>query len=81
MTSVYCNSPRNPLYPSRPSPITNLLELSLPIIKSLHAVLIVNPTHQLAEAWIIGAVVDLSEFFDALFLEFVSDLGELAFAA
>ncbi|KAG9859281.1 hypothetical protein KCU98_g102, partial [Aureobasidium melanogenum] len=50
-------------------------ELPLPIIKSFHAVLIINLTHQLAKVGIVRAVVDLSEFIHGLFLEFVSDLG------
>jgi len=65
--------------PQTPSSI-KLLELPLPVIKSFHAVLIINLTHQLAEVRIVGAVVDLGEFVDGLLLEFVSDLGELAFA-
>lgn len=53
--------------------MTSLSEFLLPVIKSSHAILIINLTHQLAKVWIFSAVVDLGELVDSFFLEFVAD--------
>lgn len=55
-------------------------QLFLPLLQSIHTILMINFRHQSLEICVCGRIVETGEFVDALLFEFVLYGGEFAFA-